>query len=134
MANIERLKELRRVVLAAPEHQFHMRTWCEKADCGTARCAAGWAAVDPWFQENTEILEIFAVDEAKFVTPVTDFSCFSAIGKLFGIEYRQSCHVFGSDPCGLGMSDPHSVSKDQVVANIDALIAGTPTKSYYHNG
>lgn len=53
--NFEALKQLKRVVKAAPAERLHMRAVMEKAECGTAYCAAGWAAQDKWFEDNTEI-------------------------------------------------------------------------------
>ena len=46
MPNIEALTQLRRVVEAAPEELFHMRAVVEHVDCGTRRCALGWAIIE----------------------------------------------------------------------------------------
>src|SRR5437660_2654673 len=48
-----RFKQLIRVLKALTPHQrkkrFIMSDWTKETPCGTARCAAGYAAVDPWF-------------------------------------------------------------------------------------
>jgi hypothetical protein len=126
--NRERLEQLRRVVLAAPPERFHMRTWCEKALCGTAYCAAGWAAVDPWFRENTDIERIFRVGHdgmvyAEIFTP-TD-----GLAKIFDISSADSRNLFGGD-LNPTYSDPHGVSQKDVVANIDRILAGLPAEPY----
>ena len=48
-----RFKQLIRVLKALTPHQrkkhWIMSDWTKQTSCGTARCAAGYAAVDPWF-------------------------------------------------------------------------------------
>ena len=53
----ERLTQLRRVVVEAAPDRFDMRSFSADTPCGTAYCAAGWAAIDPWFREHTHINE-----------------------------------------------------------------------------
>jgi hypothetical protein len=127
MANIERLTQLRRVIEEAPEDRLHMRRWCEKAKCGTAYCAAGWAAVDPWFAENTAIRKIFHVEPGGFVEPLSG-EVMSDLAKLFGITNTDARNLFGAalEP-GTG---PHSVTKKEVLDNIDRLLDGQPAERY----
>jgi hypothetical protein len=127
MANIERLKQLRRVIEEAPEDRLHMRRWCEKAKCGTAYCAAGWAAVDPWFAENTAIRKIFHVEPDGFVEPLA-CEVMGDLAKLFGITNRDARYLFGGAlESGAG---PHSVTKKEVLDNIDRLLAGDSAERY----
>lgn len=51
---VERYRQLIRVMEGLSEHDredhFQMTSWATRAaDCGTAMCAAGWAASDEWF-------------------------------------------------------------------------------------
>lgn len=64
MANIERLQQLVRVLEQVRDEKrpFDMEWWADAFDppsittpvneCGTASCAAGWAARDPWFRRR----------------------------------------------------------------------------------
>jgi hypothetical protein len=142
MANVERLRELRRVIEAAPEDKLHMPQWCDfHAPCGTAYCAAGWAAIDPWFQKNTPILEIFSVQKLGdvfpktepervgdlFVQPRTLGRTMTSLAALFDLGYDAAANLFGNE---LGGFSSHSVTKKEVLSRIDAAIAGKPVKPY----
>ncbi len=128
MPDIELLRQLRRVVDAAPDDLFHMRAFCETAGCGTARCAAGWAAIDPWFLANTWISQIIDVDNEGFVTSIDGFA-FSKLAKLFDIPQHDTDNLVGGQ---LKPSHPpHAVTKRDVIANIDALIGGLETRPYF---
>lgn len=123
--DVQALTELRRVVKAAPKHLFHMRSITEEAPCGTAHCAIGWAAVDPWFQANKpgmcdDILGKSDKEEfVPFTTPAT---------KAFGLTLDQATKLFGGDLMFGG--DRHPVSKAEVLWNIDQLLAGKEPRSY----
>jgi hypothetical protein len=115
--NEENLRQLRRVVEAAPEERFHMRSIAEMASCGTAFCALGWFALDPWARANTSIVSIV----------YAFYSCLSA-ASLFGISEGEAEHLFGiSLP---GTCNPHCVTKAEVLWNIDELLAGRTTRPY----
>lgn len=125
--NIEALKQLRRVVEAAPDDRFHMRRWSEKAPCGTAYCAAGWAAIDPWFRENTGIGDIFKLRRYGYLELIT-CSPFFSLARLFDISIYEAATLFGIgiDP----RSNPHAVSRAEVIANIDRILAGQKPERY----
>jgi hypothetical protein len=144
MANVERLKQLRRVVEQAPEHRFHMNHWCDtNAGCGTAYCAAGWAALDPWFRENTEIEQIFKLEHLGPDPEIKGLELFDVrsrdwpyIGRTFGrladmfdIEDEESERLFGQ---GLEADDSHNhvVTKAEVLERIDGLIEGQEIEPY----
>jgi hypothetical protein len=130
MANIERLTQLRRVIEEAPEDRLHMRAWSEKAPCGTAHCAAGWAALDPWFQVNTEILKHFFVGASGRVHPREYSSdAFGGLAQIFAISGQDARALFGG---GLhdDDSEPHAVTKGEVLKNIDALLMGKRAEFY----
>ena len=127
MANIKRLKQLRRVVDAAPDDRLHMRSFCEQAECGTAYCAAGWAAIDPWFRKNTGISNLFAVSKLGIVMPLHQCDD-GTLGELFGLSDVDAYHLFA-----FGQNErigPHDITKPEVVANIDRLIAGQNAVKY----
>jgi hypothetical protein len=126
MPNVERLQQLRRVVNAAPDDRFHMAAWCDRSTCGTTYCAAGWAAVDRWFRENTSIDEIFSVNAKGFVT-VESEDVFGDLAQLFGLTNESAFNLFGLVPLS---DDPHLVTKAMVIANIDALIEGRKARTY----
>lgn len=121
--NIEALQQLRRVVQDAPDDLLHMRAVVEEAACGTARCALGWCIVDPWFQKNTAINDIYPIDYSRpglVLDPGTQ--------ALFDISCQDANNLFGGN---LGRSiDEHAVSKEEVLWNIDELLAGRHALPY----
>ena len=125
MANKEALRQLRRVVAKAPKHSLHMNRVVDQSDCGTARCAIGWAAVDKWFQENTKLNEL--IDPG--VTYQTNIGDIANIAGIFDISVDNATKLFGGglSPYGNG---PHDVSKKEVLWNIDRLLEGKPARSY----
>lgn len=127
MPDIERLRQLRRVIEAAPEDRFQMRAWCEVAECGTAYCAGGWAAVDPWFRENTEINETLRVRPGGFVVALDPTRTVHELARLFDLDFADARDLFGINA---PPEDPHAIGKDEVLENIDLLIAGEPAMMY----
>lgn len=135
--NIEALEQLRRVVEAAPEERLDMRKWCGKSACGTTYCAAGWAAIDPWFQRNTDILDTFDVREGTtrdgVLTTLVGHRrgagmASKALARIFGIRWREAVFLFG-----LNLDNDHlpsDVTKAEVLERIDALIAGDDIGPY----
>lgn len=50
---VERLTRLAELVEKIPVEEFEMSAWFKTGpSCGTIGCAAGWAALDPWFQDQ----------------------------------------------------------------------------------
>jgi hypothetical protein len=128
MPNVERLKQLRRVLIEVPEDRLHMTYWSHRAECGTAHCLGGWAAVDPWFQQNTPIHEVFAVFPNGTVAPASEYGTFGQLAELFDLGEEQANKLFGSN---LSIADdPHCVGKNEVLDNIDRLIAGEDAEPY----
>jgi hypothetical protein len=135
--NIEALKQLRRVVIAAPDDRFDMSAYGKRTKCGTVCCAAGWAALDPWFQANTTIGQVLPVDarpeserEEFGSDQLFDFSQFlnggghpaDGLSQVFGLSLIQADCLF--------LPDKSKVVKSQVIANIDAIIGGGNPKPY----
>lgn len=128
MANIEALKQLRRVVQNAPDDLFHMRAVVENASCGTARCAFGWALVDPWFQQNTEILDVGTVDLDEHGNINYCSMSFYGAANLFDVSDTDANNLFGGE-LNYG-TEEHAVSKEEVIWNIDQLLNDKPALPY----
>lgn len=122
MPNIERLEQLKRVVRDAPDHLFGMAWVDDDTDCGTVRCAWGWASVDPWFRQNTDI------DERGF----------AGADDLFGISWESAESLFCPDYLAQDREESteeyarwaNSIAKAEVIANIDRVIAGKRPVAY----
>jgi hypothetical protein len=144
---IEKLEQLRRVVLSAADEAFFMPTLCGELDdsyperpqpaCGTTLCAIGHAACDLWFQEHTKILDVFEVKKATGPNgktwlnvdrryPYTDM--FESIANVFGISHNDSACLFGALPHD--DNEAALASKHDVTANIDRIIQGVPAIPY----
>lgn len=121
--NIEALEQLKRVVADAPEGLFVMNRWSTYRACGTAHCAAGWAAVDPWFKRNTDIGRVFVETAEDFVIMTDDWEVMAAI---FGITEDDANRLFAYEITSSGAK----ATKADVIANIDRLIAGEAAVSY----
>lgn len=125
----ERLRQLRRVVAAAPADRFVMDRFCTVGlPCGTAYCAAGWAALDPWMQKETPMLDYFALvsfDPETLVAPRGLRDGFHGLSTVFDLKSAETEKLFGGDlPSGC------KVSQAAVIANIDRLLQGEATIPY----
>ena len=126
MPNTEALTQLRRVVEAAPEELFHMRAVVEHVDCGTARCALGWAIIDPWFQANTRINEALPADYDRQM--YLGYRTERVLCEIFDIDEKDTRYLFAAH---LSVYvDPHAVPRRTVLANIDRLLAGKRAVKY----
>ena len=121
--NRQALIELARVVENAPDKLFNMHTFEYEYNCGTARCAAGWAAVDPWFQHNMARLA------ASPAFPHTE-----ALAAMFDISEEDANNLFGGDlsvyPYDRAGNLLRDVTKLEVIANIKKILEGKPTVPY----
>ena len=114
--NIQALRELHRVVLDAPDYLFHMRSFIEETHCGTARCAIGWACMDPWFAP-------------RFYPLVTvDYVSRTFLARFFGISMKELSHLIADDQTH--SLNAHAISKAEVLWNICQLIRGKPSRPY----
>jgi hypothetical protein len=119
----ERLRQLRRVVEAVPDHLLHMRRFTEESPCGTAHCALGWAVVDPWFRSQGITSEVH-LDGAY---------PFAEAARFFDLTELDTTNLFGGT-LDLHEVDPHAVTKAEVLWNIDRLLACLPTRPYRATG
>lgn len=137
--NREALLQVRRVLekVRDEERPFNMMFWSEKdkiphsitvpvAECGTASCAAGWAARDPWFQERGLRLEKPYPDSDSLFPKLGRQIGFDAMALLLDISRRDAHYLF--DPWDY----PHwpecprhdRITPDMVIERIDDLLAG----------
>lgn len=124
--NFEALRQLRRVVEAAPDDLLHMRAIVELAKCGTARCALGWAIIDPWFQQNTAINELIPANfRGQAISDLPDHqgghNTWKSLSGIFGIGLDNTDNLFAGDI--FQDTNEHAVSKAEVLWNIDELLA-----------
>lgn len=120
------LQNLYRVVESAPDDLLHMRSIVEPAPCGTARCALGWAIIDPWFQQETAINQILAADhDSRGLETYYDRAYLST---LFGLSESDCTNLFALE--AEKDLDPHAISKAEVLANITRLLAGRHALCY----
>ena len=123
--DIAALTELRRVCVNAPEHLFHMTNFVQEAPCGTARCLLGWAAIDPYFQRDVDPI----VSAGGKVKPFVNWlRTQNNVARHLGIGGKESALLFAGIICIY--DDGHSVSKEEVLWNIDELIAGREVLPY----
>ncbi len=114
-----RLSELRRVVENAPDELLSMSHFSKKVSCGTAHCAAGWAALDPYFTERG--LSLTAHGGLRYYYYMS-FDAFHDLAYLFKISVKASRKLFGCEP---PQGDNwKNVKKEHVLANIDRMLAG----------
>ena len=118
------LVQLRRVVLAIPDAGFNMRWWSD--NCGTTHCAAGWAALDPWFLQHTELgryLVPYSASPAGTTVLPTSIDPISGLASVFKITPREARALFVA-------ITTRPVSRREVVAQIDDLLAGRTIGRY----
>jgi hypothetical protein len=88
--------------------------------CGTIRCAGGWAAVDPEFMKQGLRWDMW---ESRIIVeerPILDG--FGALGYFFGLDVLETSRLFGPGY--------RRVSREEVIANIDLILAGKLPVSY----
>jgi hypothetical protein len=127
--HVERLRQLRRVVTAAPADRFDMRRFCTVGrSCGTAYCAVGWAALDPWFQKETPMSDYFDLmdhEQGTLVLANDNRNCFRGLATIFDLDRFETEILFGT-----GLQFGRKVSQAAVIANIDRLLQGEETIPY----
>jgi hypothetical protein len=87
---------------------FRERVRIERHQCGTAGCAIGWAAVDPWFVEHGFHLQLRASDQ--YVRPVFgNHENWGAVAKFFGLSKKEA-HLLFDEPSYIGKVTPTEVA------------------------
>lgn len=117
------------------ENEFNMSTWGEKTACGTVACAAGWCAMDPWFNERGLMMaEIERTDSYSGETWV-DFT-FSKEGnasQFFGEAAVDAVFTRASFMVGAKNSvDTHSKVLQALKDHLDFVIGGEVDESYMY--
>jgi hypothetical protein len=111
--NTQALQRLRGVAENAPDDLLHMRLYREKAACGTAYCLLGWASLDPWFNERGLVS---ADRDDRF------WLALECIRPILDISPDDCDNLFATEI--LDDTGPHAISKQEVLDNIDRVIAG----------
>lgn len=133
--NQQRLAELRRVIAEAPRDRFDMRDFTRvRADGVTTHCAAGWAALDDWFQRNTYISRVFRVerlsDDQSIVMPAARTMGvalpFGSLATIFQISLADSRAIFGE----VAINFRRPIGKEEAMVNVDRLLSGRPAEPY----
>lgn len=122
----ERLRELRRVVEAVPPEHLKMDAFSQKTECGTAYCAGGWAAIDPYFIKIGLHLEVSEAEEADVRFGI--FNQSRALASCFHITRDNALALFGFD---LHSFEYAAITKNNVLANIDRMLAGKEPLCYH---
>jgi hypothetical protein len=132
-----KFQELRRVLINAKDDRLHMRMFCVVgAPCGTAYCLAGFAAIDDWFAAHTPINEYLKVEYDGSLTVVAHSGRYvgKGLAEIFEISEPAAEALFAIGLCDAMerklCEDPHFITKDEVLANIDALLAGREPTRY----
>jgi hypothetical protein len=143
---VDRLRQLIRVIREAKDEEWSMSAWsttmsdAEGRSCGTAFCAAGNCAMDPWFQKHTEIMRILEPDFVRNVwvdgQKVAIFRIRQipegievdrALGRLFEISEEDAGAIFG---CDVAADDLADVTRVQAIENVQRVIDGLPAIPY----
>lgn len=122
---INRYEHLKDAMLKLPPHEaekhIYMENWVTVDDCGTARCAAGWAGSDRWFRKAGFTLE----DSEGFLQPLfKGAKGYHAVTRFFGAENSKGASyyyhpVFGGE---YEVYENYRPSREAVVEHIEAEI------------
>lgn len=122
--NREAFENLKRVVQAAPENLWCMNYITKQTTCGSAHCAIGWAAIDPWFIKEAKLNSYpigntgqWACDSDTLWNERFDF---------WGVDDETLNTLFGGE---LQSSDP-PIDKQEVLDNIDRILNGDDPVPY----
>lgn len=74
------------------DHRFRMHFWFNQ--CGTAGCAAGWIARDPWMNEQGLALRIQPSWGPYLVTFFQGHSALNALAAFFDLPHWQVARFF----------------------------------------
>jgi len=124
----ERLRELRRVVEQAPEERFRMANFKKRVSCGTARCAAGWAALDPFFISQGLHWGFAIKGRRDHTIKFGDHYDLPALEAFFDLDEDDNENLFTEGDYDEDINGP--VPKEMVIANIDRLLKGEITNPY----
>lgn len=127
--NVQAMCELIRVLKAVPPDHFNMSTVGtfgapqveaptrpeQMHTCGTAACALGYAALDPWFQERG--LSVYLRHEHFLVLDE------EKAGEIFGLGHRQLDQIFLAEHPLVAKLDLKKIEPAQMVEVVEAMIA-----------
>lgn len=127
--HIERLSRLAdllesyRTPPGSPE--FNMTVFYEEWNCGSAACACGLAALDPWFNAQGFTLTAGgSMMDAKQLLPIyLGYLGFDAIKHFFRLDYLEMTHLFALAGYYQYRRPKREVTKEIVAARIREFIA-----------
>ncbi len=101
-AGRERLAKLATLLMTVPDKHFDMSVWRDGEDCGTAACAVGHAAMDPWFnarglklQKRNKLMSRPGHSWIPFFQGRTrKYLSLKAAQAFFGLSYEDAGHLF----------------------------------------
>jgi hypothetical protein len=115
---IDRLQHLITVLQNVPLERFDISNWRVGGACGTVCCAAGWAALDPQFNEQGLVMP---GTRPLLILEDETLDGFDALQVFFELTSEQVLYVF----CAYSYAPPHeqhNVKPADVIARIRALI------------
>lgn len=144
MINREAFEQLDRVLAEVDSQKlpFSMEVWQTSGretehKCGTAACAAGWAARDPWFRERGFTMKL-GDSAPRYMPPGTSsynaerFACwgFEAAERFFGL-YGYEVYTPSSSTSLVNwiFSGTPRASVSEVRARVAAVLAHDPTQN-----
>jgi len=122
--DIERLQELRRVIVETPDERVDLNGWARS--CGTIACVLGWACKHPPFV--AEGLHLFE-DEGAYTPCFGNFINYEAGGEFFRLSYPDAEFLFGPRSWGDATGRADITDKQLALQRIDELL-GTRRSPY----
>ena len=130
MPNLQALQQARRLIEEVDEDRLHMHAVSEVASCGTAYCLAGWMAVDPWFREHTKMGQV-PLEISGLIPKNKHLEALGLARETLDLDHDDAAALFAWNVGSAGDdTDPHAVTKYEVLANLDLLLAGRPAEFY----
>lgn len=123
--NIKRLNRWKgKAVLGKPlpgGMKFDMSEWYHEKPCGSAACAAGFAAMDPIF--NAQGLVLFPVDnQGEHMVRCGVLVGFGAIAGFFNISHSDARYI--CEPDNYPEYDGRPIPRAAVIRHIEEVIRG----------
>jgi hypothetical protein len=114
--NIEALQQVVRVLKTVEPKDFCLGSWT----CGTAACAIGHAAQDPWFIERGLQIGVTSYnydgDEERCPVQEDGNSGWPAVGDFFNLSQKSAFYLFNE------LKYNHDVTVQDVITRIEEFI------------
>lgn len=133
----QKLEHLIEIMKTVPEDKLNMLAWDKKAEAwGTICCAAGWAALDPKFNElsfDAVWIDLPAGEPQAWLMPIYNGNCTRgpyAVRTFFEVNDEEYTHIFlpegyeSYDPDTAMNVLPVKITPSQVITHIQEVIDG----------